>query len=173
MLTLLVLRHGKADWGASSDHERSLATRGRRDAAVVGEFLSAMGLTPDSVITSSAVRARTSVEVAAEAGSWGCAIRGTDRFYDSTPGQVLEVVQGEAESTKTLLIAGHEPTWSTLVSLLIGGGAVSFPTAALACIEFAVENWSEVEPSRGRLAWLVTPQQLRPGSGGRKLPPMR
>ena len=176
MLTLLVLRHGKSNWGASfeSDHERSLTTRGRRDAALVGEFLKAMELTPDSVITSSAVRARTSVEIAVEAGSWDCAIRASNRFYQATPGQVLEEVQAETTSTKALLIAGHEPTWSSLVGILIGGGAVSFPTAALACIEFAVENWRAVEPSRGQLAWLVTPKQLRSGLGGRgKLPPVR
>ncbi len=132
MLTLLVLRHGKADWDASfeSDHDRPLAKRGRRAASLVGEFLHAMELIPDSVITSSAVRVRTTVEIAAEAGSWDCGIRVTDSFYDATPGQILEEVQAEAESTKTLLIAGHEPTWSTLVRLLIGGGAVSFPTAA-------------------------------------------
>ena len=176
MLTLLVLRHGKSNWGASfeSDHERSLTTRGRRDAALVGEFLKAMGLTPDAVITSSAVRARTSVEIAVEAGSWDCAIRASNRLYQATPGQVLEEVQAETASTKALLIAGHEPTWSSLVGILIGGGAVSFPTAALACIEFAVQNWCEVEPSRGLLAWLVTPKQLRSGLGGRgKLPPVR
>ena len=168
MLTLLVLRHGKADGGASfgSDHERALIERGRRAASLVGEFLNAIGLTPDSVITSSAARARTTVEIAAEAGSWGCGIRTTDGFYGATPGQVMEKVKSETDSTKTLLIAGHEPTWSALITLLIGGGTLRFPSAALACVEFPVEHWRDVEPSRGQLAWLVTPQQLeRPGLG--------
>ena len=163
MLTLLVLRHGKADWDASfeSDHDRPLAKPGRRAASLVGEFLHAMELIPDSVITSSALRAKTTVEIAAEAGSWDCGIRVTDSFYDATPGQILEEVRAETASTKTLLIAGHEPTWSTLVRLLIGGGALRFPSAALACVEFPIENWRQVEPSRGQLAWLVTPKQLR------------
>ena len=162
MLTLLVLRHGKADGGASfgSDHERALAERGRRTASLVGNFLNAIGLTPDSVITSSAVRARTTVEIAAEAGSWGCGIRTTDAFYGATPGQVMEEVKSETASTRTLLIAGHEPTWSALVTLLIGGGALRFPAGALACVEFPIDNWKDVEPSRGQLVWLVTPQQL-------------
>ena len=168
MLTLLVLRHGKSDWDASfdSDHERPLAKRGRRAAKLVGEFVSAIDLIPDSVITSSAVRARTTVEIAAEAGSWDCGIRVTDRFYDATPGQVLGEVQAETGSTKTLLIAGHQPTWSAFVTLVIGGGTLRFPTAALACVEFPIENWRQVEPSRGQLAWLVTPKQLKlPGLG--------
>ena len=162
MLALLVLRHGKADWDASfeSDHDRPLAKRGRRAASLVGEFLHAIELIPDSVITSSAVRARTTVEIAAEAGSWDCRIRVTDSFYGATPGQVLEEVKSETDSTKTLLIAGHEPTWSALVALLIGGGGLRFPSAALACVEFPVERWRQVEPSRGRLVWLVTPKQL-------------
>ena len=163
MVTLLVLRHGKADGDASfeSDHERPLAERGRKAASLVGAFLNAIGLTPDSVITSSAVRARTTVEIAAEAGSWGCGIRTADGFYGATPGQVMEEVKSETDSTKTLLIAGHEPTWSALITLLIGGGTLRFPSAALACVEFPVEHWRDVEPSRGQLAWLVTPKQLK------------
>ena len=163
MLALLVLRHGKADCDASfeSDHDRPLAKRGRRAASLVGEFLHAIELIPDSVITSSAVRARTTVEIAAEAGTWNCGIKVSGSFYDATPGQVLEEVQSETDSTKTLLIAGHEPIWSALVTLLIGGGTLRFPTAALACVEFPIENWRRVEPSRGQLAWLVTPKQLK------------
>ena len=169
MLTLLLLRHGKSDWDASfaSDHERPLARRGRRAASLVGQFLSALELTPDSVITSSAVRAKTTVKIAVDAGEWDCGVRVTDSFYRAAPRQALQEVQAETDSTKTLLIAGHEPTWSALVTLLIGGGSLRFPTAALACIEFPVEHWKMVEPARGHLAWLVTPRQLRP-SGWRK-----
>ena len=120
-------------------------------------ILSSIDRTPDSVVASSAVRARTTVELAAEAGGWACPIRVTDRLYDTVPGRVLEEIQTEPSATKTLLIAGHEPTWSTLTSLLVGGGAARFPSAGLACIEFPLDAWTAAAPARGQLAWLVNP----------------
>ena len=162
VLTLLLLRHGKSDWAAdlAQDRSRPLAMRGRKAAKIVGRFLSTIELAPDSIVTSSAARARTTVELASDAGGWTCPIRVTDKLYDALPGQVIEEIQGEPAETKTLLIAGHEPTWSTLTSLLVGGGAVRFSTAALACIEFASDRWADVAPSRGQLAWLVNPELL-------------
>ena len=164
MLTLLVLRHGKSDWGADfeADHERPLNQHGVKAAKLIGRFLSAIDLTPDSIVTSSAVRARTTVEIAAQAGGWSCPIRVSGQLYDTSPGPVIEEIQQQPPGAKTLLIAGHEPTWSTLTALLVGGGSMRFPAAALACIEFPSGRWADVAPSRGQLAWLINPKLLEP-----------
>ena len=163
MLTLLVLRHTKPESTAASgrDHDRPLSDRGKQDAAFIGRHLSAADSRPDSVITSSALRARSTVDIAAESGGWQCPIQATDTFYDTVPGVALEKVQAEPDTTKLLLISGHEPTWSALVSFLIGGGSMHFPAGGLACIEFHVQHWRDVQPSGGQLAWLMTPNVLR------------
>jgi phosphohistidine phosphatase len=59
------------------------------------------------------------------------------------------------------MVVGHEPTWSELVSLLVGGGAVRIATAAVACLELAANDWSAIEPGAGRLVWLVAPKLLQ------------
>jgi len=46
------------------------------------------------------------------------------------------------------------------VSLLIGGGLVRMPTAALARIDLLVDEWSEVGPGTGVLSWLVVPRVI-------------
>jgi phosphohistidine phosphatase len=161
MLTLLVLRHAKPENTSVSgrDHDRPLSEQGKKDAALIGRHLAAIDLQPDSVLTSSALRARSTVTAASEAGAWSCPIRATDALYDTVPGLALEQVQAEPDATKVLLISGHEPTWSALVSLLIGGGIVRFSAGTLACIEFHVERWSDVQPGRGQLAWLLPPDR--------------
>ena len=58
------------------------------------------------------------------------------------------------------LLAGHEPTWSRLVSLLAGGGTMRMVTAAVACLEISAVTWDKVLPGRGELLWLVTPRLL-------------
>ena len=60
MKTLLVLRHAKSSWRdpALDDHERPLNKRGQRDALQMGELVRKHRLTPDTIISSDAVRAR-------------------------------------------------------------------------------------------------------------------
>lgn len=162
MRTLLLLRHAKSDWDAPAggDHERPLNKRGRKAAALVGSFLARTGAVPDLVLTSSAVRARTTVELAAAAGRWTSKIDITSDLYETTPAAVLALLQRQPGAAQTVVLAGHEPTWSSLVSLLIGGGTVRMPTAAVAAIELDVESWDEVAPGRGKLLWLVVPRLL-------------
>jgi phosphohistidine phosphatase len=160
MLTLLLLRHAKSDWDAADgeDFDRPLARRGKKAAALVGRFLRAVDCVPDAVLTSSAVRARTTVELAAAAGGWDCPIGDSRRLYEASPEGVIEEIRRVEGSPARLLVVGHEPTWSALVSLLIGGGTVRLPTAALAAIEVEAASWAALTPGSGQLAWLVTPK---------------
>ena len=163
MKTLLVMRHAKSDWGAASggDHERVLARRGIRAARKVGRFLTNSEMTPDLILSSTAVRALTTAEVAAEAGEWGCEIVTNRDLYASEPERVLDVVRETESGVDRLLIAGHEPTWSTLVTWLIGGGRVRMPTAAVACLDLPKGDWIDLGPATCELRWLVTPKTLK------------
>jgi phosphohistidine phosphatase len=161
--TLLVMRHAKSDWGEafSADHERPLAPRGIKAARRMGRFLSEAGTPPELVVSSPAVRALATAELAAEAGGWGCTIVTHESLYASDPDQVLGVVAGVDPKVRTLLIAGHEPTWSGLVQRLIGGGSVRMPTAAVACLDLAHGGWADLAPGSCVLRWLVTPKMLK------------
>jgi len=63
MKTVVVFRHAKADWGVpdEADHDRPLSGRGRSDAARMGRFLSRVGPVPESILCSSAKRARSTL----------------------------------------------------------------------------------------------------------------
>ncbi len=162
--SLYVLRHGKSDWEAphGEDHERPLKKRGRLAAKQIGSFLTRIEEAPDFVLSSSAVRARVTAEVAAEAGEWSAPLEATRALYEATTDSVLERLHGVRDEYARALLVGHEPTSSSLIAALTGGATPAFPTAALARIDLAVESWSEVEPGRGTLIWLVTPRLLDP-----------
>jgi phosphohistidine phosphatase len=159
---LILFRHGKSDWDASfsRDHERPVAERGIKAAKAMGKFLAAAGAVPDSVVTSSAVRARTTVELAIEAGQWVCPVRVTDTLYEADVQQVLTVIHQEPNDRDSLMLVGHQPTWSDTVSYLVGGGSVQVPTAAMVCLEFEVASWNQVDYGRGVLQWLLPPKLL-------------
>lgn len=160
--TLLLLRHGKSDWDrdTGNDRERPLAKRGRKAAKAVGRFIADAGQIPDAVVTSPTVRTRETASLAAEAGDWSCPVREDDALYGAGTPDVLAVMRAEPDATGTLMLVGHEPTWSETVADLIGGGAHRVPTGAVARIDFDVDSWSQVGPDMGRLTLLLPPRLL-------------
>jgi phosphohistidine phosphatase len=162
--TLLLLRHAKSDQGPEypDDHARPLAKRGQKDARRMGRFLAVAGLLPDVAVSSTAERALDTLTRAMEAGGWtDVPAHATDALYEATAEAVLDVVRALGADAETALLVGHEPTFSHVVSRLVGGGAVEMATGALARVELDVEGWAEVEFGRGALAWLVPPKALR------------
>ncbi len=162
MKRLYLMRHAKSDWdGAfSSDHERRLAPRGRRAAQTVGRFLSSVGA-PQAVVTSSAVRARTTVEIAAKAGGWECGVEVTDALYGCSPEALLGVSRTADDAVERLLLAGHEPAWSETAGRLVGAASIRMVTAAVACIDLPIVSWNEIRFGVGTIKWVVTPKLLQ------------
>ena len=107
--TLLLLRHAKSDYPAGvADHDRPLAARGVREAALAGDWLRAHAPAVDAVLCSTATRtretlARTRIEAP---------VSYVDRLYDATPGTVIDEINGVDSDVETLLVIGHEPTMS-------------------------------------------------------------
>lgn len=166
MKTILFLRHGKSDLLSdfSLDHERPLAERGIQAARAVGAFLRETGHIPARVLTSSALRARQTLAEVRAGGSWPHVDTVVDDgLYESSPEHVLRVLRGQPDEVDSLLLVGHEPTWSGTVSRLIGGGTVRYPTAALARVDLDVHRWQAVQFGAGRLIWFVPPKLLTGG----------
>jgi phosphohistidine phosphatase len=159
---LILFRHGKSDWEASfnRDYDRPVAERGRRAAKTMGRWLAAVDRVPDLAITSSAVRAKTTLELAAAAGQWACPTQETEELYEATVEAVLAVIHQQPDNYQSLMLVGHEPTWSNILTHLMGGGLVRMPTAAMACLGFEVDHWAKVGQGRGTLLWLLPPKLL-------------
>lgn len=167
MKSVYLLRHAKSDWssGHSTDHERPLSKRGRRAASTIGRFLTALEQAPEGVVTSTAVRARTTVELAATAGGWSCPVVSNADLYGGSTDDVLAAIRAASADADRLLAAGHEPTWSASVARLVSGERVKMVTAAVARIDLPVESWQEVDFGSGTLVWLVTPRLLQSFGG--------
>jgi phosphohistidine phosphatase len=162
MKTLLLLRHGKSDWNVEfeRDQDRPLAPRGVKAARLVGRFLAASSSQPQRVLTSPAVRARATADLAALAGEWECPVEVLPALYGGTPQEILEEVRRQDDGLDRILLAGHEPTWSQLCELLTGARA-RIPTACLACVALDCDRWVEAASARGELQWLLPPRLLK------------
>jgi phosphohistidine phosphatase len=154
------MRHGKSDWDASydGDHDRPLNSRGKRSARVMGRYLAAQGQIPDLVISSTAARAKTTAELAIEAGLWSTDLVLEGRLYDSGPRGVLEVAAEITDRSRVMMV-GHQPTWSLLI-LALTGSQVSVRTGSVAELRFAGADWSDTGRARGTLVGVVNPRDL-------------
>lgn len=169
--TLLLLRHAKSDYPPGvADHDRPLAPRGIREAALAGDWLRAHAPAVDAVLCSTATRTRetlerTRIDAPAEF---------VDRLYEATPGAVIDEINrvssrfdGSAINIATLLVIGHEPTMSALALGLAtedgSNGAAAerivmkFPTSAIAVLRTS-QSWSQLTLNSAALVTFHVPR---------------
>ena len=158
MKTLLLMRHAKSDWDASygSDHERPLNDRGIRSAKLMGRLVAGLEMTPDHVMSSTAVRARTTAALASDAGNWQAAIALESGLYGTGPEGALELAAGSHDVDRLMLV-GHQPTWGMLVNRLTGAVA-DMKTASVAEISLMIDDWGELPSAQGVLSSLHHPR---------------
>lgn len=160
MRTLLVMRHAKSDWNAAygPDHDRPLNDRGVRSAETMGRRLRTEAEVPDLVLTSTAVRARSTAELAAAAGDWGCEIRLEPLFYGAGVDDVISVA-ATAPPVAKVMVVGHQPVWSMLVSALTAE-RVEMKTGTVVVIHLDIDDWGALPGAGGRVAAIYQPRDL-------------
>ncbi|WP_419947981.1 SixA phosphatase family protein [Candidatus Palauibacter sp.] len=165
MKTLLILRHAKSSWSDPGlrDHDRPLNSRGRRDAPRMGRLISDRDLVPQRIVSSTAVRARTTAALAAAEFEEEVGIETTHRLYGAYPDVYIDVVEERGGEAERVMVVGHNPGITSLVTRLTG--AVEYmPTAALAVVELDIDDWRELgRAEEGRLVAFWRPKALPPG----------
>jgi phosphohistidine phosphatase len=171
MRRLILLRHAKsARPPGVADADRPLAPEGRQAAPRMGAYLRDEGLFPDLALVSSSRRTRETWDLAG-APLGDVEVRFDPRIYEAPAERLLTVLRETEPEVQALLMVGHNPGFEDLARRLVGHGdrsaqadlAKSFPTSAVAVIDFAVEAWDRVAFRGGRLDRLVTPKSLGAG----------
>lgn len=147
MKTILILRHAKSSWKDDNlpDHDRPLNKRGQRDAPRMGRLITEFDLTPTRILSSTAVRARTTAEAVAEACGYQGSIEYHPSLYCDGAGYYVEALRSFPVDVERALIVGHNPDVEILVRVLTGEG-VTMPTAGLAHVEADIEDWRRLDP---------------------------
>lgn len=164
MKTLLLMRHAKSDWDAdyATDHDRPLNQRGIKSARLMGRVVAEEDLAPDVVISSTALRARTTAELAMSSGDWGSELILDRALYDEGTKGVLSTAAA-ARDVPRLMLVGHQPTWSMLVAALTGETA-DMKTATVAVIDLDLGTWRGLPGAAGTLNRLLQPRDFDEGT---------
>ncbi|MEC7696608.1 MAG: histidine phosphatase family protein [Planctomycetota bacterium] len=162
MKTILLLRHAKSSWkdAGQTDHARPLNKRGIRDSPRMGRLIAEQSLTPDLIVSSSAVRAVLTARAVSEAIGGLAPLVEEDELYLASPGTYIDTVRYLEESFQRILLVGHNPGISELLNALTVCDTV-MPTAALAQIELPINQWRQLSPqTEGRLVALWRPKEI-------------
>jgi phosphohistidine phosphatase len=147
------LRHGDAEPAPAggTDFDRRLTDKGVRQARRVGKALARLNVRPEAIISSPLVRARQTAEIVAD--QLGAETVGDERLECGAQWQDLRQVLEDRAPGDTVLFVGHEPDFSGIVSVLIGGADLDFKKGAVACVECRA-----IAPAAGTLLWFVPPR---------------
>ncbi|MFF0310888.1 SixA phosphatase family protein [Streptosporangium sp. NPDC004379] len=148
--TLVVLRHAEAATVPGlADRDRPLTARGEHDARGAGEALTDLGLRPEVVLCSPALRTRRTAELALP----GADIRFETGIYEAYPDELLELLRRSDPEVRTLALVGHNPGVHELVLGLSGvDGGDGFPPGTFAVLE-TEDEWIGLGEGRGVARW--------------------
>ena len=160
MPTLYLLRHAKSSWDdpGLADHDRPLAERGLRNAAVLSEHLRAAQILPELVLCSTAQRARETLAAVLPAFDGETEILVERGLYGSSADELLARLRAVPEAVASAMVVAHNPGLEELASRLAGDEAPErLPTAAL--VELVSEDtWPSLGESPCRIVSTTVPR---------------
>jgi len=125
-MIIYFLRHADAEDFVDSDFTRKLTPKGHDQAERVGKFCKQNGIKPEVFLTSPLVRARETADIVGKKTGVTPAIADW-LACGMTPATLIEKLQPISTKSSVLLV-GHEPDLSTVVSYLLGlPEPVNFP----------------------------------------------
>jgi phosphohistidine phosphatase len=164
-MILYLLRHGIAvERGSSGDEDdsaRPLTPKGERRMRRSAEGMLALGLSYNLILSSPYLRANQTADIVAEV----CDVRDGVQISaalaaDGNPRQVIDELSHTHGARQHILLVGHEPHLSRLISTLVTGSSalpLVMKKGGLCKLSIDALRFGRC----ATLEWLLTPRQLR------------
>ncbi len=154
-MDIYLLRHGKAERNVKSDAKRKLTVTGKKEIVKIGRAINSLGIVLDTVATSPLARAYQTAEIVLDHIAPNVIIPWDELKPES---DVFDTVQrlAKLKMDTAILLVGHQPHLSNLISYLIGGSTnIALKKGGLGHIRISggLQN--------GILRSLMTPKQLQ------------
>lgn len=152
------LRHGIAvepDEWRGRDFDRPLTREGIARMEREARAVAGLSLDLDVIVTSPLLRARQTAEIVAERLKLRERLVEDERLGNGFDVKSCAAILAAHEDAESVMLVGHEPSFSTTVGQLAGGAYVEIKKGALAGLEL-----SGPDSARGTLICLIPPKVL-------------
>jgi len=160
-MDLYILRHGLAEEQSNTgrDRDRALTPEGKEKTRAAGKALRKLDTEFDLVLSSPFVRAWQTAEIIVTELDCENKLQKCDALSSGAAiDEVLETIKKLEGAYESVLLVGHEPDLSRLISILLSGSldvAVTMKKGGLAKLACAT-----AEAGGACLEWLLTPKHL-------------
>ena len=164
-MELYLLRHGIAvehgTPGFETDAARTLTPKGRRQLRQTAAAMKKIDLPFDLILSSPLLRAKQTAEIIAEKLKRTKRLKFSDELKpDGSVKNLFRQLNELKSAPESILLVGHEPDMSRMISLLISGGdnaTIDFRKGGLCKLEADILRAGRC----ATLAWLLTPKQMK------------
>lgn len=150
-----LMRHGDAGdkslW-KGSDAERPLSELGIERTTAAAEHFARTQFRPTKILTSPLARALQTADIVAEVLGVQECVEVDERLAPGFDIRSFRRILKENAREERLLLVGHDPSLSTVIEEVMGGGSIILKKGGVARLDI-----DELTPPRGRLAWLDSP----------------
>ena len=161
MKRIILVRHAKSSWKHNViDHERPLNERGFKDANLVSISLKERSLNIDLVLSSDAMRAKTTANIfISNLNIDRSIVHLNHELYDFSGTNLIEVIKACDDSVNTLMLFGHNHAITAFVNTYGDSYIDNVPTSGVVVIEFEIINW--VKLNTGKTIQTLFPRDLK------------
>lgn len=144
------------------DKQRPLLARGIQDVNFLAGLLADQGFKPDLIISSPALRAMETAEIARAVLGLEQQVRIVPSIYDEGAAELIKLVRNLEDGLESVMIFGHNPTMENAITHLLNMSAsFEMPTSGMACIEIRGWHWKNLSTKNVHLRWLLVPRLKR------------
>lgn len=156
-MQLYFIRHGKADRSAwdGDDFDRPLTPGGRADMEKEAERLRTLGVSPVRILSSPLARAVQTAEIIASKLGLDDRLLVDDRLGFGFDLKTLRSMLIDHPDAERIALVGHEPSFSSVIGEIIGGGLVVCKKGCVARVDIV-----SPDSRHGELVWLLQPRTL-------------
>ncbi|PSL06213.1 SixA phosphatase family protein [Cecembia rubra] len=161
MKKLVLIRHAKSSWDDPflNDHERPLAERGYRDAPRMAQRLKKKDIYPDAIISSDAVRAKSTALIFAENLHFPKEkVKFNESLYMASSNTILNEIKKTKNNIKILFVFGHNPGFNEFIEKM-GEDIDNLPTTGLFGFKFEVADWEEISKKNAKFWFFDYPKR--------------
>jgi phosphohistidine phosphatase len=159
------VRHANAERrdGECLDFDRALTKKGVKAAHAMARRLRKGGFAAEHMISSPAARALETARVFAKELKYPVKrIELCPAIYDAADtASLMSIIQSTPESASTVLMFGHDPSFSELARHLLPDFGGALPKGAVVTVEFDADTWAGLDPRHCRLLSFEDPTSKR------------
>lgn len=162
MKKIYIIRHAKSSWKDLNldDFERPLNKRGQKDAPFMAKTLKKKGVKPDLIISSPAVRAKTTAKIIAQEVGYKKPILYIKKIYEAEVQDLYDVVRNIDEKYKTVFMIGHNPGLNMFVESLVGFHE-NIPTCGIVELEIDCKKSKDISASCSEFRYFDYPKRYK------------